>query len=264
MQTILSLIRNAIGGFCAVLACVAVGPAQAQPAAAESMLLAEATGLRLPRANDLSARDQALYPDHADLYDRSPRRSPYTDARRLGLADTEARSHVQYSLGENWSTQMATAAADPGDPLVRHTLHGQLQRSLPGGWDVGLGLRRNDFLNAATNALSLSAEGQWGDLRGGYTLMSGLPDGVSTESHRFQLSYQYGERSSFGLSYTNGRDIDYQAATRGLAATAIDNWSLGGQHQLAPAWALTYDVVHGTQNSLTPRQGLRLGLRHNF
>jgi YaiO family outer membrane protein len=262
MQILTTSLRSAIGGLCAVLACATALPVLAQPA--EPMLLAEATGLRLPRANVLQVREPGLYPDDADHYDRTNRRNPYSDVRRLGLASTEARSNVEYALGEHWSTRMATAAADPGDPLARHTLHGQLQRSLPGGWDLGFGLRRNDFINAATNALSLSAEGQWGDFRGGYTLMSGLPDGVSAESHRFQLSYRYGERSSFGLAYTSGKDMDYLGAGRGLAATAVDNWSLGGQHRLAPAWALTYDVVHGTQNSLTPRQGLRLGLRHDF
>ncbi len=264
MQILTTSTRNAIGALCAALACAAAMPVLVHAQASEPMLLADATGLRLPRANALQNREPGLYPVDEGFQDRSNRRNAYTDVRRLGLASTEARSNVEYALGEHWSTQMATADADPGDPLARHTLHGQLQRSLPGGWYIGLGLRRNDFINAATNALSLSAEGQWGDFRGGYTLLSGMPDGVSTESHRFQLSYRYGERSSFGLSYTSGRDIDYLGASRGLAATAVDNWSLGGQHRLAPAWALTYDVVHGTQNSLTPRQGLRLGLRHDF
>lgn len=214
---------------------------------------------------DSAAMDDAVQGiEQPGLHARGSRRVPGVDFRRLGLAETETRSNAQYSLGESWSTQFVTGSASAGDPLARQTFHGQLERALPGGWGIGLGLRRNDHRAAATNALSLSAERQWGDFRGAYTLISGLPEGQSTESHRFQLSYQYAARSSVGLAYTNGREIDYLGWTRGVAAADVNNWSVGGLHRLTPAWAITYDMVRGTQSSATPQQGLRFGLRHDF
>ena len=231
--------------------------------------VAQATGLRVPATQadqrgvgveDGSEQDV----ETPGLHTRGSRRVSDRDFRRLGLADTEARTQGQFALGESWTTQFVTGSASPGDPLARQTIHGQFERMLPGGWGIGLGLRRNDYRTAASNALSLSAERQWGDFRGAYTLISGLPEGQSTESHRFQLSYQYAARSSVGLAYTNGREMDYLGWTRGLSATEVNNWSVGGLHRLTPAWAITYDMVRGTQSSFTPQQGLRLGVRHDF
>lgn len=261
--------KNAYVMLAATLLCSTAVAGGVRPASDAPVLLAQANGLRLPVANSERRDDGALDAialdvEQASLTVRESRRTADRDFRRLGLADTETRSNAQFSLGEYWSTQFVTGSASPNDPLARQTFHGQFERLLPGGWGVGLGLRRNDFRTVASNALSLSAERQWGDFRGAYTLISGLPEGQSTESHRFQLSYQYAARSSVGLAYTNGREIDYLGWTRGLAAADVNNWSLGGLHRLTPAWAITYDMVRGTQSSLTPQQGLRLGLRHDF
>jgi len=261
---------NAIALLSASLLCGHALAGGVQPASDVPLHVAQATGLRLPLANperrDDGALDAiALDAEQAGLNGREPRRAADRDFRKLGLADTEARSRTQYSLGEFWTSQFVTGSASPGDPMARQTFHGQFERILPGGWGIGLGLRRNDYRTVASNALSLSAEREWGDFRGAYTLISGLPEGQSTESHRFQLSYQYAARSSVGLAYTNGREIDYLGWTRGLAATDINNWSLGGLHRLTPAWAITYDMVRGSQGGITtPQPGLRLGLRHDF
>jgi hypothetical protein len=82
--------------------------------------------------------------------------------------------------------------------------------------------------------------------------------------HAADTVYQYAARSSVGLADTSGREIDYLGWMRGLAAADVTNWSLGGLHRLTPAWAITYDMVRGTQSNVNPQQGLRLGLRHDF
>jgi YaiO family outer membrane protein len=269
MNMLVSSKQKAIAILIASLLCGSATAAGVRPASDAPIQLAQASGLRAPvsglERRDSGALDEiALDVEQPGLYAREPRRAPDRDFRRLGLADTETRSRVQYALGEAWTSHFVTGSASPSDPLARQTFHGQVERTLPGGWGLGLGLRRNDFQAAATNALSLSAERDWGDFRGAYTLISGLPEGQSTESHRFQLSYQYAARSSVGLAYTSGREIDYLGWMRGLASADVTNWSLGGLHRLTPAWAITYDMVRGTQSNLTPQQGLRLGLRHDF
>jgi hypothetical protein len=58
--------------------------------------------------------------------------------------------------------------------------------------------------------------------------------------------------------------MDYLGPSRGVVATDVENWAVGGEHWLTPSWALTYDLVRQGQSSLYRRQGLRLGIRHNF
>ncbi|MFN9490293.1 MAG: YaiO family outer membrane beta-barrel protein [Betaproteobacteria bacterium] len=204
--------------------------------------LAQADGLRMPQ-------ERRLWRD---------------DPRSLGLFGTEVRSHAAYPLGEHWSAQWATAQSQDHAAVPRLTFTGQIDRGFAGGWGLGLGFRRNDYLQAATHTFSFSAAKQWGDLRGGYTLQSGLPEGQSTESHRFQLSYRHDQRNSVSLSRTMGRGLDYVGATRSLSVEDLQHWNLGGEHRLSGAFALTYDIVGGSPNSLMPRPGLRLGLRHEF
>lgn len=222
----------------------------------ERMLVAQA-GLRF---QPFRIEAEAEMADSAPLGSRRP---DYTGAGRLGIAEPELSGATSYSLDEHWTSRFATGRSGANLVHDRRTLHGLVERNLSGGWGLGLGLRRNDFLDASSNALTMSAGGQWGDLSGAYTLFSGLPDGLSTESRRLQLSYRYTERGSVGLAFNSGREMDYLGPLRGLSATEINNWSLGGRHRLTPSWALTYDMVRGNLGSLQA-PGLKLGLRHDF
>lgn len=244
----------------AAAALVAIAAPVRAGSAGERLQLAQGQGLRFP-AFRVEAVQESAEPAVADLYSQG-----FAGPGRLGAADADVRGNVRYSLDERWTSRFATEHPAPDAIHERRTVHGLLERNLPGGWGVGFGLRRSDFLDASSNVLSLSAGGQWGDLSGAYTLFSGLPDGRSTESRRLQLSYRYAERGSVGFAVHSGRDMDYLGPLRGLSATEINNWSLGGQHRLASSWALTYDMVRGSQGSFVPRQGqgLKLGLRHDF
>lgn len=185
--------------------------------------------------------------------------------RRFGLDDTEAHAGLYYPVAETWTSLVEVSVSPTHEVLARYSAYGQMQKNLPGGWGVGLGLRHNEYSLIGTNVLSAFAERYWGNFRGAYTLYSGRPEGAaSAASHRFQLSYYYADRNSVGLSYSNGREVEYLGPPRGVLTSDVKNWTLSGQHWLAPAWALTYDVVNHEQGNLYRRQGLRLGLRHSF
>lgn len=187
------------------------------------------------------------------------------ETRRFGLDDTEAHAGLYYPLGATWTSLVEVSASPTHEVLARYSAYGQIQKNLPGGWGLGLGLRHNEYSLTGTNVLSAFAERYWGNFRGAYTLYSGRPEGASSAaSHRFQLNYYYAARSSFGLSYSNGREVEYLGPPRGVLTSDVKNWTLSGQHWLAPTWALTYDVVNHEQGKLYRRQGLRLGLRHSF
>lgn len=152
-----------------------------------------------------------------------------------------------------------------------------------GGWQLSYGGFRDGSFQAQDDAslssslyppgyalsggstFSLQAESHWGNFRGAYTRYNGQGDALpSRNGHRFQLSYHYTGRSSFGLAYSEGREFDAFGAAQGFAGAEIRNWSLGGQHWLTPSWALTYRLVNQEPSGYYRRQGLRLGIRHDF
>ena len=149
--------------------------------------------------------------------------------------------------------------------LAQSSVYAFLQKSFGSGWGLGVGLRHNEYTSTASNVASLLAERYWGSFRGAYTLYSGRPEGASSAaSHRLQLSYYYDDRNAVGMSYTNGREVENVGPPRGVVATDVQSWSVGGQHWFAPSWALTYDLTQHEQGTLYRRQGLQLGLRRSF
>ncbi|MFN7087511.1 MAG: YaiO family outer membrane beta-barrel protein [Burkholderiales bacterium] len=272
----------------AVAACLQFGNAGAALAGPPRLILAQAVpsvlrpepaaaGLKPPRTEaEFGFSRESLsnnLPDWKSTYLEAARRlgnrhvlyGVLRETERFGLSDTEAAGGLYYPLDTTW-TALAEASASPThEVLPRYSLFGQLHKSLPGGWGVGLGLRHSGYSRAATNTLSLLAERYWGNFRGAYTLYSGRPEGAaSASSHRFQLSYHYGERSSIGLSYATGREVENIGPPRGVISSDVQNWTLSGRHWFAPNWALTYDLLTQEQGTLYRRQGLRLGIRHSF
>jgi hypothetical protein len=172
----------------------------------------------------------------------------------LGMAASEP-ARLSYSYSDSL-TAVVEAGAASDDP---YAVAGQVVRSFRGGLGVGLGLRQRQ---AGSNVVAFAVEQGWGPFRGGYTVYSGLGDVSSSPAHRFALSFDYGKRSSIGLSYTAGRDLQTGMLPYAPAGESRD-WTLSGHHWLTPQWALTYDVINSDQATYR-RQGLRFGIRHTF
>lgn len=118
---------------------------------------------------------------------------------------------------------------------------------------------------ALSGSFSLQASGHWGNFHGSYTRYNGIGDTLQVRNgHRFQLNYHYTGRSTFGLAYSEGREFDDFAAAQVFPGADRRNWSLGGQHWLSPSWALTYRFINQEPSGFYRRQGLRLGIRHDF
>ncbi len=266
---------------CALVAALSLvqAPAVAQNPSEAAALKpgAVATGLRPVRTElELGHSRESLtnnLPDWKETYllasgDFGGRRALYgglRETRRFGLDDTEAHAGLYYPLGATWNSIVEVRGSPTHEVLARYSVYGQVQKMLPGGWGIGLGLRHNEYSLIGTNVASLEAERYWGNFRGAYTLYSGRPEGASSaSSHRFQLAYYYADRSSVSLSYSTGREVEYIGPVRGVISTDVENWTVSGRHWLTPAWALTYDLVRHEQGSLYRRQGLRLGVRYSF
>lgn len=244
---------------------------------APAPLLAQAEGSRVARpALEVGHSRESLTNNNADwtssyllgsagLGDRLTVYGGLRETRRFGLDDSEAHAGLYFPIAATWNGVIEGSISQTHNVLSKNSVYGQVQKTLPGGWNVGLGLRQSEYTTISSQVVSLMAERYWGNFRGAYTLYSGRPEGASSASaHRFQFNYYYTDRSTFGLSYSNGREVENVGPPRGVISTDVENWTLGGQHWLNQSWALTYDGVRHEQGSLYRRQGLRLGVRHSF
>jgi YaiO family outer membrane protein len=261
MRTALAM-RFAAGALClhATMAASAEGPTL--------------RGLKPPPAGMSSVgpvpAQQGLFSGHFDIAPELGTRLWFDgghtfEAQRTTAGAFDLRTALHQPAGQNIANLADSYANAFYEALPRYTLSNQINRSLPGGWGLGLGVRQSEYSYITTNLLSFSAEHAWGSFRSGYTLYSSRADGSTLGSaHRFQVSYGYGERNSVGLAYTVGRDVENPALTLGIPLADIRDWSLSGRHWLSPNWALTYDVLSQEHAYLNRRQGLRLGVSRSF
>ena len=223
-------------------------------AAAESSSL---RGLRAPPLIDFTGSATRTMPTGlttpgTDL--RLPPGSAYGLRERSG-ADVGRYAYATDTLAGVVEAGPAARDAYTMSPAVA----GQLARAFDRGLGVGLGLRQQQ---AGPSLVALGIRQEFGGLRGGYTVYSGLGDILAAPSHRFALAYDYGRGSSIGLTYTEGRE-GRPLALSALPVTGTRDWALSGMHTLAPQWALTYDLVN-SEHTTFRRQGLHFGVRHTF
>lgn len=212
-------------------------------------------------------------PDWTSVYleaahDFAPRHTLYgglRETRRFGFKDTQAHLGLYYPLAGKWTLQLEADASNTHNVLPDYSLFGQLHRALANGWGVGAGMRRSEFTTTPVNILTGIVERYWGNFRGAYTIYNGRPEGTSSATaHRFQINYYYDERSTVGLSYTDGREVESVGPPLGLISSDIQNWTLTGRHWFARDWAVAYDLLYHEQGNLYRREGLRIGIRHGF
>lgn len=276
----MSIVRTGLRWCCAAMTlCFALHAGAQTDGGDAAKLRAEmaGTGLRVPQNSlELGYSRENLTNNNSDwtstyllgsrkLGERRTFYGGLRETRRFGLDDSEAHAGLYFPLGTTWGGVVEGSYSGTHEVLPHNSVYGELQKILPGGWGLGLGLRHNEYTSTASNVVSLLAERYWGNFRGAYTLYSGSPEGASSAaSHRLQLSYYYADRSSVGLSYSNGREVESVGPPRGVVVSDVLNWTVTGQHWLTPAWALTYDLVYHEQGDFYRRQGLRLGVRRSF
>lgn len=274
------LLSKILSRCCAVLALLLSLQAVAQPTSDDAPTLrpeSTSLGLRMPQnALEFGYGRESLTNNYADwtntyllgsrkLGERQTVYGGLRETERFGLNDSEVHAGLYFPVGETWGGILEGSYSPTHEVLAQSSVYGFLQKNFRGGWGLGLGLRHNEYTTTASNVTSLLAERYWGSFRGAYTLYSGRPEGASSAaSHRLQLSYFYADRSTVGMSYTNGREVENVGPPRGVVATDVQGWSVSGQHWFTPSWALTYDLTQHEQGTLYRRQGLQLGLRRSF
>jgi YaiO family outer membrane protein len=187
------------------------------------------------------------------------------ETERFSLRDTQTTAGLYFPLGTSWTGLAEAGYSSQHQVLPRSTVYAQLLRSFGAGWNAFAGLRHNEFTAEASDVFTLGAERYWSAWRGAYTLYVGRPEGASSaSSHRFDLDRYYGERSSIGLMFVTGRELESVGPPVGLISSDVRAVSLIGRHWISPAWALSYELGAHEQGDLYTRRGGRLGLRYRF
>jgi len=242
-----------------------------------------AKGIRLPTTPDRQFETLRLDSALSDLRRaRGPVRGDLEpvfaagDVPALGLHTQEVASGVYRPLAENLSTLVETSYASGTGLSTEWSVFGQVGARFGDGWGIAAGLRHSEqaftslltpaFAPASADLGMLMFERQWERYRGAYTYYTGRSEaGASASGHRFQLDYFYSPRSSVGLAYTTGRQLDTLSPFGSLTPAAeVANIGVGGEHWFSPSWALNYNalVEDGGSQGLQPE--LRLGLRVRF
>ena len=187
------------------------------------------------------------------------------EIRRFGLKDTDGTAGFYYPLGATWTSVLEASVSPSHHVSPKYSVFGQLHKTLGNGWGVEAGVRHSEYERSAVDVYSATAERYLGSWRGAYTLYVGRPQGAASGvAHRLQLTYYYDERSSIGVAYATGREVENIGPPTGVRVTDVKDWTINGRHWLSNAWGLTYELVSHQQGTLYRRQGLRLGVRHSF
>jgi YaiO family outer membrane protein len=211
------------------------------------------------RGFELKAIEQLAQPRFANGTLRPPRLVSLAGPRSQGLFYRAENSALPGQFGRTF--------AYARDLAPRSANYAELHQSVGGGWGLGLVLAQRQYDDTDARVLSFTGERMWGNVRGAYTLSAGrLENAAASSAHKFQFDYLYGDRSSVGMSYRLGREIDAPLYAYSYNLGDGRDFAVRGRHWFSPNWALTYDVSanSNTQNGVYSRQGLRLGLRHVF
>lgn len=198
------------------------------------------------------------------LADRQAIYAGWRETERYSLTDREMHVGGVLSLSTAVQLQMEAGVSASHQVLPERYGSVQFQWQPAPAWSLFTGYRRSFYATGLSKVAQLGVDRSIGNERFGYTLYSGGPDGSGlAPSHRVQWTHDYGERDSFGISLTRGRETE-SAGSRGFITSEVSGVTLIGRHSLVPGWAIAWEIGSQRQGDLYFRKGGRLGLRHSF
>lgn len=185
--------------------------------------------------------------------------------QRFDQWDSEAHVGVSQGLAATWTGLLEASTSPTGNVLPEASVLAQLHKQLGEGWGVLLGARRSRYQTTSTDVWSAGIERYFGNYRAAYTFYSGRPENAgSAPAHLLQLTYYYDDRSSVGVSFTFGKELESVGPPVGVIQSQVRAVAVSGRHWFAPDWALVYEALTHDQGSLYRRSGARIGIRHRF
>jgi YaiO family outer membrane protein len=199
-----------------------------------------------------------------------PRKTVYGGVRhtaRFGLTDSESLLGLYHPLSERVTGVAEITVSPSHEVLPRWSALAQAEAVLGGGFGVQFGWRHTEYSSVHTDQGIATAEYYFGNYRAAYTYYRTYLDGDDpVATHRAALGYyygRYGERSTIGINYANGREIESQGAGRVLV-TEVRGVALAGRHWFLRDWAFTYEIGQQRVIDRYQRTAARIGVRYEF
>jgi len=189
----------------------------------------------------------------------------------------EVAGGIYQPLSDRLSTLLETTYSSGFGATQERTMLGQVGAAIGAGWGVRAGVRHSELglkemplYAPSSSALSsdvgmLTFERSWDRYRGAYTYFAGRSDtGTLASGHRLRLDYFYGERSSVGLAFTTGQQVETFGSSALTGMPEMSNVGFVGEHWLSDTWSLRYDALMEDTGSQGLKPELRVGLRLRF
>jgi YaiO family outer membrane protein len=184
-------------------------------------------------------------------------------ADRFDLADTEAHIGSYVPLAPKTTGVVEATVGATHDIFPKWSLFGQVEQVLPAGWGVHLGYRHREYVASTLKIGIVTLERYWGSYRGAYSWSLIDLEGDRESNHRFQLTRYYGERSSIGFVYTDGRERELTFAGTTVIFD-VRSYTFVGRHWFNDRWAVSYVAGITEQGDAYKRRGMSLGIRRLF
>lgn len=186
------------------------------------------------------------------------------ETERFEQKDVELLAGYYHPLGRQWTGLVEANVSSTHHILPKWSVLGQLQYAFGDDWGVHLGLRHTEYDTALTNLGVFTLERYWGDYRAAYTLYSGhLAGAGSTISQRLQFSRYYSDHSWLGMALSGGEELENMGGA-GVQHSKVQSVIFNGRHWLSHYWAVTYEANLHQQGDYYARNGIKLGVRHEF
>jgi YaiO family outer membrane protein len=183
---------------------------------------------------------------------------------RYAATDNEISGGFYQPIDERFSLQVEISVSPTHYVLPSRSFLGQIELLATEGWGASVGLRHTEYNTALMNLLSTSVERSWGNYRVAYTHFQGFWSAHgSTSSGQLQAAKYYGDRSWYGINFSDGSELDTLPSLL-AGSTNVRTLIANGRHWLKPNLALIYAIGNSRHANFYSRNRLQLGLRHQF
>ncbi len=183
---------------------------------------------------------------------------------RYSKSDTECMGGFYEPIDDHFTAVVEASISPEHNFLAVRSLLGEIEYFGTNGWSGEVGFGRTEYNITIVNLLTLTAERSWGNYRVAYTrFQSFLPGVGAANSNQMQVSKYYGDRNWYGVTISNGNELEALSTTQ-VQSSHVRTLVFSGLHWLKPRLGLTYSLGNFRQGNFYTRNGIQFGLRQQF
>lgn len=191
-----------------------------------------------------------------------------TQTERFKLTDEEFLLGYFTPINPDWNMIVEASLSPSHKVRPKWSAFAQAQRQYNHGWNGYLGLRKTEYNETNTQALSFSVERYWQNFRFAYTGYATQVNGAAITAQTFithviASDFYYAEKNQLGFALTSGEELEYNGSAN-PPISDIKAIVFKGRHWFSPKWAINYDINFHQQGTIYSRHGYRFSLRYRY